>query len=345
MKTKQKHTKVISMAAKVFFYFVLSISSNTAYSQTNTLPQNGNVGIGTTSPTSRLQVNGSAMIDSSLTVRDSLVIQNGARIQEALKVDGDLIIESNAFIEKDLTVKGSSRFTHDIIVEEGDLKLESIRDTTVEEDGLLMIKKNGDVVNGGVLKDIMYMEVLPAVQCLQDLSGNIIYRSPYWEANVENGMFLLKKDCMKEVRLGVGIKPTAKFHLLSPKITTTLPLLIERSSGNQSPSYKLMQLDNEGLLYAREVKVNLQAWPDYVFHKEYKLMPLSEVEAFITENGHLPAVPKAEVIEEGGLNLGEMNKILMLKVEELTLYLIEQQKIIEDQQKSIEVLKTKTQKL
>lgn len=167
-------------------------------------------------------------------------------------MDGDLIIQSNAFIEKDLTVKGTSRFRNDVIIEEGDLKLESIRDTSVEENGLLMIKQNGDVVNGGVLKDLMYLEMLFPLQCATDAIGNTLYQSPYWEANVNDGMFLLKKNCMKEVRLGVGIKPSAKFHVLSPDGSTTLPILIERSAGNQSPSYKLMQLDHEGLLYARD---------------------------------------------------------------------------------------------
>jgi hypothetical protein len=265
-----------------------------------------------------------------------LVIQSGARIQDALKVDGDLIIQSNAFIEKDLNVNGSSRFKNDVTIEEGNLKLNSIGDTTVDEDGLLMIKKNGNVVNKGGLKDIMYLEMLSPLSCMTDLNGNTVYQNPYWESNVDNGMFLLKKNCMKEVRLGVGIKPTAKFHLLSPNITTTLPLLIEKASGNQSPSYKLMQLDNNRLLYAREVKVSLDAWPGYVFKSDYPLMPLAEVEKFIKVNGHLPNVPSADEIVEKGLNLGEGNKILIEKVEELTLYLIEQQATIQNQSKQLE---------
>ena len=93
---------------------------------------------------------------------------------------------------------------------------------------------------------------------------------------------------------------------------------------------KLFQVWNHGLVQAREVKIDVSSWPDYVFEPTYKLMPLKEVESYISENGHLPNVPDACKLEEDGLPLGEMNQILMEKVEELTLYLIQQQKEIEE---------------
>ena len=90
-----------------------------------------------------------------------------------------------------------------------------------------------------------------------------------------------------------------------------------------------MRIDN--LLCAREVKVQLATcWPDYVFNKEYNLMPLNKVEAFITENQHLPNVPSAAEVEANGVNVGEMNATLLKKVEELTLYIINLQKQIDE---------------
>ncbi|MEX1193006.1 MAG: hypothetical protein WED10_12705 [Brumimicrobium sp.] len=97
---------------------------------------------------------------------------------------------------------------------------------------------------------------------------------------------------------------------------------------------KLLQLDNDGLLRAREIKVDVLAWPDYVFEEEYPLMPLNKVKLFIKENGHLPNVPSASDIETEGVNLGDATKITMEKVEELTLYMIEQQEQL-DQQKEL----------
>lgn len=76
-----------------------------------------------------------------------------------------------------------------------------------------------------------------------------------------------------------------------------------------------------------EVEVRLQnAWPDYVFQNSYNLTPLSEVESFITKNSHLPNVPSASEVEKDGINLAKMDAVLLRKIEELTLYLIDLEK-------------------
>jgi len=66
-----------------------------------------------------------------------------------------------------------------------------------------------------------------------------------------------------------------------------------------------------------------EEWVDYVFKKDYKLMPLSELNAFIRENNHLPEIPTSDEVRENGIELGEMNALLLKKIEELTLYVIE----------------------
>lgn len=83
-------------------------------------------------------------------------------------------------------------------------------------------------------------------------------------------------------------------------------------------------------------------WPDYVFEKDYNLLTLKEVEKHIKEKKHLPNVPSAKEVEEkGSFSLGEMNKKLLEKVEELTLYLIDQNKKLEKQEKRIKALEDK----
>lgn len=93
--------------------------------------------------------------------------------------------------------------------------------------------------------------------------------------------------------------------------------------GTESPSEKLAV---NGNIRAKEVKVETANWPDYVFEEDYKILGLTELERFIKINKHLPDVPSASIIEQDGLNLGEMNKVLLKKIEELTLHLIQKDK-------------------
>ncbi len=102
----------------------------------------------------------------------------------------------------------------------------------------------------------------------------------------------------------------------------------------------------KGGILTEEVRVALQGtWADYVFEKDYKLPTLDEVEKHIKENGHLINVPSANEVKENGINLGEMTTIQQEKIEELTLYIIEQNKINEKQNKEIEELKIALQSL
>ncbi|OIQ17234.1 MAG: hypothetical protein BM557_08455 [Flavobacterium sp. MedPE-SWcel] len=100
----------------------------------------------------------------------------------------------------------------------------------------------------------------------------------------------------------------------------------------------------KGGVLAEEVRVRLQgdwSWPDYVFANDYELMPLSEVEGYIANNGHLPNMPSAEEVEEDGIALGNMVKLQQEKIEELTLHLIEQEKEMEALKAQVQLLLNK----
>ncbi len=85
----------------------------------------------------------------------------------------------------------------------------------------------------------------------------------------------------------------------------------------------------DGKMICEEVRVeNSAAWPDFVFDKEYDLMALDELEQFILREHHLPGIPTAEEIEDEGIPLGEMQRKMMQKIEELALYCIQQSKEI-----------------
>jgi len=98
------------------------------------------------------------------------------------------------------------------------------------------------------------------------------------------------------------------------------------------------RLSVNGNMRAHEIKVDANNWPDYVFEKNYKVASLKELESYIKANKHLPEIPSAKEFERDGMAVGEMNKLLLKKIEELTLHVIEMNK-------RVEKLETENQKL
>lgn len=129
---------------------------------------------------------------------------------------------------------------------------------------------------------------------------------------------------------------------------TAYNLLLNPNGGNvgigiASPQEKLAV---NGKIRAREVKVEPTTnWPDYVFEEGYKPLSLTEISDFIKQHRHLPEVPSAKEVEQNGLELGEMNKILLKKVEELTLHLIEKENQLKETNSRIDELSKMVDKL
>ena len=91
-----------------------------------------------------------------------------------------------------------------------------------------------------------------------------------------------------------------------------------------------------GNIRAKEIKVESANWPDYVFAKDYNLPTLAEIQRHIQEKGHLPGMPSAAEAEANGVALGEMNRLLLEKVEELTLYIINLKQELNKKQRKID---------
>lgn len=204
----------------------------------------------------------------------------------------------------------------------------------------LLIDPNGKVKSGGELKSIVYSEST-YVPCKDGAGGTISPASPTW-LNGPNKLYT-SNHCSPDVKVGIGQNdPDSKLHITTALDKNTHPLIIDKRIQGATTPYKLMELDNNGLLYAREIKVNLDSWPDYVFDPNYQLMPLSELQTFIQKNNHLPNVPSACEMEAVGINVAKSNVMLMEKVEELTLYVIQmkeqldaQKQLLKEQQELI----------
>jgi hypothetical protein len=132
-------------------------------------------------------------------------------------------------------------------------------------------------------------------------------------------------------RLGIGTaEPAGIFHIQDGDSQENVFLVSENGNvgiGVQNPEHKLTV---SGTIAACEVLIDEDEWCDYVFEDDYMLMPLSELEQYLIANKHLPDIPsESEIKEVGYVNVGEMQKLHMKKIEELTLYIIELKKEID----------------
>jgi hypothetical protein len=182
-------------------------------------------------------------------------------------------------------------------------------------------------------------------------------------------------------KVGIGTQTSAKLHVTAPASGTPIDAMIVdvtsfgtptnaiassffkvrdigannntpfmiRGDGNvgigtNAPDAKLTV---NGQIHTKEVRIDLIApmVPDYVFANDYKLKTLNEVDQYVKANSHLPEIPSAAAMAQNGMLVSEMNLSLLKKIEELTLYAIEQQKKLEAQNKDIEVLKAQNKQL
>lgn len=105
-----------------------------------------------------------------------------------------------------------------------------------------------------------------------------------------------------------------------------------------------LKLSVNGTIHAKSVVIDLNGWSDYVFKKDYRLPALNEVKSYIRENKHLPGVPSEAEMIKTGLDVSEANKILLKKMEEMTLYMIEAKEEITILKKEVKQLKSKQNK-
>lgn len=368
------------------------LSINGAFAQNNVVPQSGNVGIGTTSPSAKLQVSGSVRVDSTLVVSDSVHMASSATVGEDLKVSGNLYIPNIPSIS-------------------------SVRDETI-----LVTDSRGLTEKStlGALSQSLYSFSCAPI-------GGVV-QSPTW-ANGPNKLFsgcpevfvgigLNSPTRTLEVNgttkisghtwlgtslsLGADVNGFSRFFIKNPSSSAAIEIdntgntrqypkllyfeydndgteiiKVQNTAQNYVPflltasgqmtvnngttnifdlapdgqliirnaTQKNFQFDVNGLFRARRVRVDAETWADYVFEPNYKLMPLNEVKNFVATNKHLPGVPSEQEVVEKGIDLAEMNTILIQKIEELMLHLIDQSEQTAALKAEIEALKQKIAEL
>ncbi len=166
------------------------------------------------------------------------------------------------------------------------------------------------------------------------LGGNFITDAdtkPYDIGTCNNYPFKIKTNMHERMRItetgnvGIGTKtPTAKLDIYENGSQIAFSI----RNGNTIPDDINFAVYGNGYVYAREIMVKLGSFADFVFENDYSLMPLAELEKYINTYKHLPGVNSADEVINNGLKLGGMNIILLQKIEELTLYILELNKRI-----------------
>ncbi len=206
------------------------------------------------------------------------------------------------------------------------------------------IESNGDekglvIKSNGGNKILLKSKVGVGVENPQEnLEVNGTIRSEVWRPTGSE-----QDDFYLDVEPGTRILRTRNWNTSAPNIGATgLHTGVGFFDGSVGIGTANLteKLNVNGSIRAQAVKVSAEGWPDYVFEPSYKLPDLQVTEQFIKENKHLPEIPSAKEVQSNGIELGQMNALLLKKIEELTLHLIQLSKKVDEQQAQIIKLKT-----
>ncbi len=182
---------------------------------------------------------------------------------------------------------------------------------------------------------------------MSDESGSEIFKID--EGGIANNrvFFHLPKEDMRFIISGWGNDPLLddyKFVIKSGNAFVQGNIIADNNIGIGTSLFDdgtdTYRLSVNGKIRAEGVKV-YTGWADYVFEEDYHLPTLEEVQKYIKKNGHLKDIPSASEVERDGIELGEANKLLLQKIEELTLYLIKQNEELKQHKQQIELLNKK----
>jgi hypothetical protein len=310
------------------------------------IQENGNVGIGTTSPTNKLEVQGGA--NATTGVIDGIAVSTvntsyTTKGRMGSNFDSNYITQNAYFNGSNWLSDNSSHATSGIIFtannQDGSINFYT---SATNNAGIgtqqMIIDKSGNVGIGTVNPGAK-LQVQGGILSTNNGLNNIALNS----AGANYGF--ISNNAANKWSLGYGTTVS----------TLGTPVLTWNSSGSVGigTTNPDQLLTVNGTIHSTEVKVDLNMpAPDYVFDTNYRLTDLGTLKAYLDQNHHLPEIPSAAQMAKDGLNLGDMNTKLLKKVEELTLYLIEKEQQVKEikeaqqsQSEKLQMQKLQDQKL
>ncbi|MBI9055987.1 MAG: hypothetical protein JEY96_19355 [Bacteroidales bacterium] len=271
--------------------------------------------------------------------------------------------QDNPFIYS--TTNGASTFPFTelghLVIQPRTSTLRDILFVTGNGTGIRMAIKGNGNIGIGTTTPTVKTEILDGQLAINgsvgyDFQNKWNSQGSLWSANVGLSSIILNGEAgdRPEISFYRGTRPYPEFAIREHS-TADKGGTIYSGSGLVAPtatmSFKLgnvgigtinpqSKLAVNGTITSTEVIVTTEGWSDFVFNKDYKLKDLEEVESYIEENNHLPDIPSEKEVQENGIQLGEMDAKLLQKIEELTLYMIEQNKKTDNLIEKVETLES-----
>lgn len=314
-------------------------------------PANGRIGINVVNPTATLDINGNMKVSDNLLLQNDLILgaaptpvgSYGKRLYFGSSEDNF----DEIFMARYNVASDQSELRINVGDDRGD-KFVVGRKRWDQQDfeAMFMVKTDGNVGIGVTdPKSKLHVEGDILLPVGYSITANPLSNDKFIHDGKEMGNYAIKwvRDTWSGKYTSAAVGPTLWLSGFSGiKLMTGLQSRLSvTGDGNVGIGIEIpkSKLDVNGTIRAKEVKIELTNWPDYVFDPSYDLPSLKEVESHIQAHKHLPGIPSQTQVETEGIDLGALNTKLLEKIEELTLYVIQQGKEIESLRDEVKQLK------